>query len=264
MANDQEGILDLPCRYYRVYTDPDVACVESNFHFVERHLPLPVAQTALVLVDIWSTHYIDTWLARAAAVTREKIVPLLEAARQIGMTVIHGPSPSIAKRYGQPPEAPPAGATGADWPPRAFRGIYRSGEFAAFGRDQEPRLPGVYQRYETELDISPLARPLPDEPVIFTGDELHALLAERRILHLFYAGFATNWCLIGRDYGMVAMNQRGYNLILLRDATTGIEFHDTVDTLQATKMTIREIETKQAWSTTTDAFVAACQEALAR
>jgi nicotinamidase-related amidase len=58
---------------------------------------------------------------------------------------------------------------------------------------------------------------------------------------------------------MVAMNQRGYNLILLRDATTGIEFHDTVDTLQATEMTIREIETKQAWSATTDAFVAACR-----
>ena len=41
----------LPCRYYRVYTDTDVACVERNFHFVERDLPLPVAQTALILVD---------------------------------------------------------------------------------------------------------------------------------------------------------------------------------------------------------------------
>jgi hypothetical protein len=166
MANNQDRVLDLPCRYYRVYTDPDVACVESNFRFVERRLPLPVAQAALVLVDIWSTHYIDTWLARAAAVTREKIVPLLEAARQVGMTVIHGPSPFIAKRYGQPPETAPAAPTGPQWPPPAFRGIYRSGEYAAFGRDQEPRLPGVYKRYETELDISPLTRPRPGEPVI--------------------------------------------------------------------------------------------------
>lgn len=260
MANNQDRVLDLPSRYYRVYTDPDLPCVESNFGFVERRLPLPVAQTALVLVDIWSTHYIDTWLARAQDVTREKVVPLLEAARQMGMTVIHGPSPFIAKRYKEEPKAPSAPPTGPDWPPRAFRGIYRSGEYAAFGRDQEPRLPGVYKRYETELDISPLTKPIDGEPVIFTGDEMHALLAERRILHLIYAGFAANWCLIGRDYGMVAMNQRGYNLILIRDATTGIEFHDTVATLTATEMTVREIETKQAWSATTDAFVTACRE----
>jgi len=90
---------------------------------------------------------------------------------------------------------------------------------------------------------------------------MHALLSKRQILHLFYAGFATNWCLIGRDYGIIPMNERGYNIILVRDATTGIEFHDTADILTATEMTIREIETKYGWSTSTDAFVAACEHA---
>ncbi|MCL6646027.1 MAG: cysteine hydrolase, partial [Dehalococcoidia bacterium] len=144
-----------------------------------------------------------------------------------------------------------------DWPPPAFRGIYRGGEYTAFGRYPEPRL----KEAVTELEIAEPARPLPDEPVIRDGAELHVLLAQRRILHLFYAGFATNWCVLYRDYGMLAMNQRGYNLILIRDATTGVEFHDTVDTLTATEIQVREIETKYAWSTTTDAFVAACRAA---
>src|SRR5689334_7118127 len=111
--------LDLPCRYYRVYTDPDVPCLESNFHHVERRLPIPIEQAALVLVDLWSTHYIDSWLQRAAEVTRTKIVLVLTAARQVGMTVVHAPSPSVAEKHGVPPPPPVDGPSkpGSNWPP---------------------------------------------------------------------------------------------------------------------------------------------------
>ena len=251
--------LHLPCRYYRVYADPNIPCVEHNFHFVERELPLPVDATALVLVDVWSTHYIDSWLKRATEVTETRIVPVLQAAREIGMTVIHAPSPPVADRYRNPPESAPRPPSGPDWPPPPFRGIYRSGDYAAFGRNQEPILPPTYKRYKTELDIADPVKPLPGEPVIHTGPQMHKLLAEREILHLIYVGFATNWCVIGRDYGILAMNDRGYNIILIRDATTGVEFHDTVDDLTATAMTIREIETKYGWSTTVEAFVVSCK-----
>ena len=261
-AREDRRILDVPCRYYRVYTDPEVSCDEPNFGFVERRLPIPVEQSALVLVDVWSTHYIDSWLQRAGQVTREKIVPLLRAAHRLGMTTIHAPSPRVVESYhpeSMPPPAPPTPpAPASDWPPSAFRGIYRSGEHAPFGRDQEPRLQEALARYVTELKIADAVRPLPGEHVIATGQQLHELLAERGILHLIYVGFATNWCVIGRDYGIIAMNERGYNIVLVRDATTGVEFHDTVDGLTATEITVREVETKYAWSTTTDALVDAC------
>lgn len=259
---EEQRTLNIPCRYYRVYTDPGVPCVESHFHFVERTLPIPVGQSALILVDIWATHYIDSWLARARRITETKIVPLMEAARKAGVTVIHGPSPFIADRYLKAPPAPvvTTDPPPPEWPPPAFRGIYRSGEYAIFGRNQEPILPGVYKRYETELDIADIAKPKPGDIIIHTGAQMHAILAEKKILHLFYAGFATNWCLVGRDYGIYAMNEKGYNIILIRDATTGIEFHDTVEQELATQMTIREIETKNAWSTDTDSFLAACEK----
>lgn len=247
--------LSLPCRYYRAYTDLDVPSVETNFQFVERELPLSIGQTALVLVDVWSTHYIDSWLARAKEVTEAKIVPILESARETGMTIIHAPSPPVADRYDDAPETSQTKSEGSDWPPVDFRGIYRSGPYAEFGRNQEPILPPTYKRYETELDINVLVKPVEGEHVIHTGPQMHNLLVEKQILHLIYVGFATNWCVIGRDYGILAMNERGYNIILIRDATTGIEFHDTVNALTATSMAIREIETKQAWSTTTEEFL---------
>src|ERR1043166_4581502 len=159
--------LDLPCRYYRVYTDPDVPCIEANFHHVERRLPIPIDQAALVLVDLWSTHYIDSWLQRAAQVTREKIVPVLEAARHIGLTVIHTPSPSVAEKHGVSPPSTAANPSkpGPDWPPSGFRSIYRAGEYAAFGRNQEPRLKEALDRYVTELHIAEPVLPIEGEPV---------------------------------------------------------------------------------------------------
>jgi len=258
MTDSDPRILDLPCRYYRVYTDPEISCDEDNFHFVERQLSLPIEQTALVLVDVWSTHYIDSWLQRATEITRDRIVPLLQAARQAGVTIIHAPSPFVVERHhpGFTPEPNPPAESSA-WPPPSFRGIYRSGEHADFGRNREPRLQDAIARYETELKITDQVAPLPGEQIIATGNQLHELLTERRILHLVYAGFATNWCVIGRDYGIIAMNERGYNILLVRDATTGVEFHDSVEELTATEIAIREVETKYAWSTTTDAFIAA-------
>ena len=92
-------IVDVPCRYYRVYTDPGVPCEEHRFHFVERTLPVPADEAALVLVDVWSVHYIDTWLQRAAAITRERIVPL-RAARPGSPD----PSPYITERQATKPK----------------------------------------------------------------------------------------------------------------------------------------------------------------
>ncbi|MCC6443133.1 MAG: cysteine hydrolase family protein [Armatimonadetes bacterium] len=259
MKQENERIIRIPCRYYRVYTDPGVPCVEENFRFIERTLPLPVKQTALVLVDVWSVHYIDSWLQRAAEITREKIVPLLQAARRIGMTVVHAPSPYITERR-YPEAAPPAPVTRPpdDWPPPAFRGIYRAGEYAPFGRDPEPILKDVYARYEVEMAIAEPARPEPGDLIITTGEQLHTVLTGHRILHLLYTGFAANWCLIGRDYGIIAMNERGYNIILVRDATTGIEFHDTAASRTATAMTVREIETKYGWSAAAEDVLRGC------
>ena len=109
------------------------------------------------------------------------------------------------------------------------------------------------------MSISPLIDVLKGEDVIATGSQLHDLLTQKSILHLIYVGFATNWCVLGRDYGIRAMAGRGYNTILLREATTGVEFPDTVDQLFTTEIAIREVEQQYGFTASKKDFLRACQ-----
>ena len=85
------------------------------------------------------------------------------------------------------------------------------------------------------------------------------MLTQKSILHLIYVGFATNWCVLGRDYGIRAMAGRGYNTILLRETTTGVEFPDTVDQLFTTEIAIREVEQQYGFTASKKDFLRACQ-----
>jgi len=71
-----------------VYTDPDVPCDEGNSGFVERDVAVPLDQAALVRVDGWSTHYIDSCRERATEVARDRIVPLIYAGFATNWCVI--------------------------------------------------------------------------------------------------------------------------------------------------------------------------------
>ncbi|MEM7131625.1 MAG: isochorismatase family protein [Chloroflexota bacterium] len=254
------SILNLNVRYFQDSTPSNVPCREENF--VRREIPmaLPVAQTALVLVDVWNIHFIESWLERAKQVTIKSVVPVLDAARTLGLTVIHAPSPPVAEQFAQverhesPPKLPDP-----TWPPLAFR--RRKGEYTAFRgpRDQPPSIGIHWDKLAPQLSISSAIQVLDHECMVATGQQLHDFLEERRILHLIYAGFATNWCILNRDYGMRAMAQRGYNLILLRDATTGVEFPDTLYNLFTTEMAIREVEQQCGFSASNDDFFAACK-----
>ncbi len=113
--------------------------------------------------------------------------------------------------------------------------------------------------FPDDLHISPHLAPAGDDIVLSTGEGLHALCRERRIRHLVYAGFATNICVLFRDYGVRAMGQMGYNILFIRDATTGVEASETVGDLGATRAAVFFIETKVGVSTTAEAFVEACR-----
>ena len=126
-------------------------------------------------------------------------------------------------------------------------------------RSQPPGIGVHWDPIVDQLSISSLIDVLKEEYVIATGQQLHDLLAQKGILHLIYVGFATNWCVLGRDYGIRAMSGRGYNIILLREATTGVEFPDTVDQLFTTEIAIREVEQQYGFTSSKKDFLRACQ-----
>ncbi len=245
--------LDLTVRYFQDSTPEGIPVREENFERREIPMSMPIDQTALVLVDLWNDHFIESWLERAGNVLKDNILPAIEAARQAGIKVIHGPCPQVATRYDKVKEhTPPKPDPEPDWPPRAFRN--REGDYHAY-RGPRQQYPGIR---DFEYRMSDLVEVCEDDVVIATGQQLHERLESSGILHLLYAGFATNWCVINRDYGVKDMRGRGYNVILLRDATTGVEFPDTLDQLFATEIAIREVEQKYGFSVSNEDFFTAC------
>lgn len=259
--------LKLTVQYFCDSTPPGVPCREENFERRELEFCLPVAQTALVLVDLWNVHHIDSWVERERAVLKEAVIPVIGAARQAGLTIVQAPSPEVLRNqerlrrrvYGgwtDPDKDKPA----TDWPPADFQA--RRGKYDTF---RNPRLhpPGIrrfWDKLDKELDLNPLVKMEDTDYVVATGDQLHGLCREREILHLVYAGFATNWCVLGRDYAVAAMHGRGYNIILLRDATEGVEFPDTLEAGWATELAIRDVEQKFGFTALSRDFLAACGE----
>ena len=253
--------LDLRVRYFQDSTPADVPCRETAFIRREFEMPLRVDETALVLVDLWNVHFIESWIARAARITKAFVVPVLDAARQAGLTIVHAPSPPVAAQYPQlQRHKPPEPAVPSAWPPAAFRS--REGDYAVYRgpRSQPPGIGVHWDKLADQLSVSPAIDVRPEEFVIATGQQLHELLEERRILHLIFAGFATNWCVLGRDYGIRSMARYGYNIVLLRDATTGVEFPDTYDNLFTTEIAIREVEQQYGFSASNPDFFAAVEK----
>ncbi|MGQ9731729.1 MAG: cysteine hydrolase family protein, partial [Candidatus Zipacnadales bacterium] len=188
-----------------------------------------------MLVDCWDRHYVESHLERTNRIILERIKPLIEACKHIGVTVIHAPSPPIARKYPQWVAYASDAELGfelrsskpQEWPPADFR--KREGQYACFAKPSEPgRDEWIRTEGEARL-IAKAIQPQDGEFVIATGAQLHRLCHDRRILHLLYAGFATNMCVPGRDYGTRAMEGRGYNVILPRDCTTGIEGPGTTE-----------------------------------
>jgi len=257
--------IGIPTRYYRLYRDDSpFQCDEQDFHYQDEELSLPAGQCALVLVDCWNNHYAGSWLRRGAAIIREVVLPVVEATRQAGIPVIHAPTERVARRYPQSerffePGDEESSTRYADpdgeWPREDF--VKRTGEYERYRRRFHP---SGWKHHTPPLLIADCLGPEPADFVVRSGSQLHRLLKSRRMLHLFYAGFATNMCVLHRDYGMRAMANRGYNLIFIRDATTAVETHDTVDEQVNTEVYTREIETMLAYSTTSRDFI----EALAK
>ena len=253
--------LKLDVQYFQDSTPEDIPCREENF--VRREIPfvLPIKQTALVLVDLWNLHHIEGWIDRANSITKRIILPVTENARSAGITVVHAPSPEVVQNqnyahyhgHSVPPQK-----VDAKWPPEKFKS--RKGEYAVFEnpREQPPGLDFRWRELKSQLGMSHLMKVHETDFVVATGQQLHDLCEEKELLHLIYAGFATNWCILHRDYGIIQMSNRGYNCILIRDATEGIEFPDTLDKKWATEIAIREVEQRYGFTMLSKDFTEAC------
>jgi nicotinamidase-related amidase len=244
----QPKSLHVKPRYYRWHVDPGQAWIEKNTGYASLDWEIPLSQAAVVLVDVWDRHYIHDPEARAEQIIQTKLCPLLAACRRAGLKIIHAPSPEQARQcsgwFGRNTEqvssaAPPTAPATVSWPPPAFRN--KTGPYGKYARPPEP-MDKVRAERLKGLTIHPDVRPVGDEAVVATGEELHRYCQQQGILFLFYAGFNTNACILLRDYGTLEMGKRGYEVIIVRDCTTGMESFETTDELWQTRGAILFLE----------------------
>lgn len=263
------GPIRLPVRYCELNPPSRTPWTEDRFDLKELVWPISPNEAAFVMVDVWDIHPYQSHLERGEQITRERIAPVVEMCRRTGVAVVHAPSPGQAIKYpqwvryaGDREIVGAGGAGGSEWPPAEFRS--RSGKYARYAKPKSARREKWLKDELPKRKIMPCVEPLPDDFVVANGEQLHRLLRHRKILHLFYAGFATNMCVLHRDYGIVAMQNRGYNTILLRDCTTAIESRETLPDMAHTRTSVSIVEMVFGASATSEDFLKACRKAVGK
>ena len=85
--------ITVPVRYYRLGPEGDRPIVEANFDFATKEVTMPAGQVGLVLVDCWDIHPYASHLERGEQICEQVLAPLADACREVGVAVIHAPSP---------------------------------------------------------------------------------------------------------------------------------------------------------------------------
>lgn len=242
-------------RYHRWHVGPGVEWTEVNTGYACLDWEIPLSQAAIVVLDVWKKHYLREAHERAEKIIKEKIVPLLSACRGAGVQLIHAPSPDCAPtnpKWIKLLSAAELQPTQADWPPADFRN--KKGQYAAYARPMETREQEL-KEMRANREIHPLATPEGDDVVVINGEELHRFCKQKGIMFLFFLGFNTNACILIRDYGTLAMAKRGYEIIIIRDCTTGMESRESQATLAQTTGAILFLEMFNKYSVTSKEII---------
>lgn len=258
---ENSNVLHIKPRYYRWHVNPGIDWTEANTRYAFLDWEIPISQAAIVLVDVWTRHYLREPEERANKVIEERIVPLLDECRHAGFQLIHAPAPEHAidhpKRIKLLSEAELKPKPSAPWPPEAFRN--KTGLYAKYARPTEPRQPEL-DELRAKLTLHPLVQPEQNDIVVVNGEELHRFCQQQGILFLFFLGFNTNACILMRDYGTHEMSKRGYEVIIIRDCTTGMESFESQATLAQTNGAILFLEMFGKYSLTSEDIRSALKE----
>jgi NAD(P)-dependent dehydrogenase (short-subunit alcohol dehydrogenase family) len=89
------------------------------------------------------------------------------------------------------------------------------------------------------MDIAEIVAALPEEPVVHQTQQFDRMLRRQGIVNLIYAGFATDMCILNAPGGLGPMFALGYRVLLIREATLGVEQPDTIADRIATRWGMR-------------------------
>lgn len=216
----------------------------------ERTADWDVAKTAIIICDMWDSHY-----CRSAAQRLGVMVPrmnqVITAARAHGVMVIHAPS-GCMDMYADMPyrkrmKQMPAAEVPKDW---------KFNKWADLDPSHEPPLPvdtkecscddpvvgsavKTFSKEHPGLDI------IGYDGISDSAQEIWNFCQAEGIKNIIIMGVHTNMCILGRPFGIRAMVKLGRNVVLVRDLTDAM--YDPrqpphVSHARGTEMVIEHIE----------------------
>lgn len=244
-----------------------------------RMLDVPLERTALVSMHAWNPGLVDEipagvgspyagwfrfveYLSRAVPITQNVFPPVLKAAREASMTVIHvGSTEAYTGEY----EGYQAAKDLAGPEPDLLEGAVDDPLKTQWQAERSVQMTGKKNGEEIKagqqfLDFPPQAMPEAGEPVVINSHQLNAVCREKGIWHLVYIGFAINWCLLASPGGMIDMRRMGYVCSTIRQATTAVENRETCTDEIAKEVALWRVALMFGYVFDVDPFVSGLQQ----
>lgn len=219
----------------------------------ERALRWDVAQTAIIVCDMWNTHTCSMSAQRVAAMA-PRMNQVINAARSLGVMIVHSPSDTMKFYEGTPwrrrmqlaPKAPSSIPILARCP----RDPVEERNFPIDDSDSgcdDPIVkdwtgqPYPWTREHPAIDIVGF------DGVSDNGQEIYNFLRQEGISNVALMGVHTNICILNRGFGIRQMTQLGFQVVLVRDLTDSMydpRKRPFVSHTRGTELVIEHIETR--------------------
>jgi nicotinamidase-related amidase len=192
----------------------------------EKELRWEVAQTAIIIIDMWDTHTCLCAAQRVAAMA-PRMNQIVNAARTLGVQIIHAPSDTMKYYEGTPwrtrmqqapavPSAIPVRAT--DRTPEEMRTfpIADSCDDPIPTRFLGPPPPTTSANQPWERE-HPAIQITGYDGISADGREIYYFLKQEGITNVALMGVHANICIMNRAFGCREMTRLGFNTVVVRD-----------------------------------------------
>jgi nicotinamidase-related amidase len=226
----------------------------------EQVLRWEVAQTAIIICDMWDTHTCSLSAQRVAALA-PRMNEVVSAARSLGVMIIHAPSDTMKFYEGTPwrqrmqraPMVPsPTPILG-----RCPRDPVEEREFPiddTEGGCDDPIVkewtgPYPWTRENAAIDIVGF------DGVSESGQEIYNYFKQEGITNIALMGVHTNICILNRSFGARQMTRLGFQVVLVRNLTDTMydpRKRPFVSHARGTELVVEHIEAKWCPSITSE------------
>jgi nicotinamidase-related amidase len=212
-----------------------------------------VAQTAIVICDMWDAHTCSLSAQRVAAMA-PRMNQVISAARSLGVMIVHAPSDTMSFYEGTPwrermkraPAAPSPIAILNRCPREPMEERNFPVDDSAGGCDdpvvkESEGPPYPWKREHPAIDIVGF------DGVSESGQEIYNFFKQEGITNVALMGVHTNICILNRGFGIRQMTRLGFNVVLVRDLTDAMYDPRTrpfVSHTRGTELIIEHIESK--------------------